>query len=247
MLISQPLKEACNKSFTDASRSHLLCPSPHPSLTDSSRASHPQPSLSYLIGFTITDISCPSSGQRHVDSGLCPEIKQYAVTGKKTHTQQHADFTHARIHTWQACRDPTSKKTNNGDWKSAFPCGEPVYGTLAPYGLFAVDKIALRTLTTAVCLYGNQICNCCLPLLLLALHHHQSVLEAWRCAGGGFVKSSISCQLKITHILLQTAPGGNPIMLLPSCSSMLLILFSVGNRILGGLSVKGAEKHKRHN
>lgn len=99
MLISQPLKEACNKSFTDASRSHLLCPSPHPSLTDSSRASHPQPSLSYLIGFTITDISCPSSGQRHVDSGLCPEIKQYAVTGKKNHTHNSMRISHTHAFT----------------------------------------------------------------------------------------------------------------------------------------------------
>lgn len=49
----------------------------------------------------------------------------------------------------------------------------------------------------------------------------------------------------MTHILL-TAAGGNPMMLLPSWSSMLLILFSEGNRIFGGLSVKGAEKEKGH-
>lgn len=145
-----------------------------------------------------------------------------------------------------------SEKTNNGNWKSAFPCGEPVYGTLAPYGLFLVDKIALRTLTTEICLYGNRICNCCLafsfaPSFAFSVVPSSICVGRLEVRGGAFVKSSISCQLKITHTLLRTAPSGNPATLLPSCSSMLLILFSVGNRIFGGLSVKGAEKDKRHN
>lgn len=98
MLISQPLKEACN-TLPRMPHAHTFFV-PHPSITDSS-SSHPQPSLSYLIGFTITDISCPSSGQRHVDSGLCPEIKQYAVTGKKkthTHNSMRISHTHAFTH-----------------------------------------------------------------------------------------------------------------------------------------------------
>lgn len=60
----------------------------------------PQPSQSYLIGFTITDISCPSSGQRHVDSGLCPEIKQYVVTGKKPKTHTHNSMRISHTHTF---------------------------------------------------------------------------------------------------------------------------------------------------
>lgn len=50
----------------------------------------------------------------------------------------------------------------------------------------------------------------------------------------------------MTQIVLAAA-GGNPMIVLPSWSSILLILFSEGNRIFGGLSVKGAEKEKRHN
>lgn len=122
---------------------------------------------------------------------------------------------------------------------------------MEPYGLFVVDKTALKTLTTAICLCGNRICNCCLvppppPFAVRGVPSSICVRGLEAC-GKEFVKSSISCQLKITHILPRTAPAENPVMLLPSCSSMLLILFSEGNRIFGGLSVKGAEKDKRHN
>jgi len=48
----------------------------------------------------------------------------------------------------------------------------------------------------------------------------------------------------MTQIALNAAEG-NPMMLLPSCSSMLVILFSEGNRIFGGLSVNGAEKEEK--
>lgn len=68
--------------------------------------------------------------------------------------------------------------------------------------------------------------------------HHLEV--CWR----GFVKSSISCHLEMTQIVV-TAAGGNPMIVLPSWSSILLILFSEGNRIFGGLSVKGAEKGEK--
>lgn len=84
----------------------------------------------------------------------------------------------------------------------------------------------------------NTFYNCVFSLTNKKCHH-QSVLGAWRCVGEGFLSF-----WRMTQIAL-TAAGGNPRMLLPSCSSMLLILFSEGNRIFGGLSVKGAEKGEK--
>lgn len=55
-------------------------------------------------------ISHSSSGKRHVDSGLCPEIKQYAVTGKKKTTT----------------KNDNNKQTNTATHMFTFTCGGPV-------------------------------------------------------------------------------------------------------------------------
>lgn len=213
----------------------------------------PQPSQSYLTDFTIADISCPSSGKRHVGSGLCPEIKQYAVTGKKQKTKQNKTThnsrlcTHTHIHSHMVgLLWPHVKKDKQ--WQPKV-CISMWRASL--WNHMGSLLLTTTTLITTICLCGNRICSYCLspPPAPFAVSNVPSSIcvqgmEVW---GGEFVKSSISCQLEITHILLWTAPAGNPVMLLPSCSSMLLILFSEGNRIFGGLSVKGAEKNKRRN
>lgn len=225
-----------------------------PTVTHWSSAPFPQPSQSYLTDFTIADISCPSSDKRHVDSGLCPEIKQYAVTGKKTNQNYtHNSMRIVHTHTFTHGRPvvtPTSKKTNNGNRKSAFPCGEPVYGTIWALCCWQQSLEEINNLDLLMWKRILQLLShLCPPPLSFAVSDVPSSIcvRGLAACGGEFVKSSISCQLRITHILPQTAPAGNPMMLLPSCSSMLLILFSEGNKIFGGFSVKGAEKEKRHN
>lgn len=101
---------------------------------------------------------------------------------------------------------------------------------------------SLGTLACTICIYGKHFNNCFSFAVSTAnksviINLHSVPVECWK----GFVKPSISCHLKMTQVVL-TAAAGNPMMLLPSCSSMLLILFSEGNRIFGGLSVKGAER-----
>lgn len=76
------------------------------------------PDLSLLYDWLHCDrhISHSQDGKRHVDRGLCPEIKQYAVTEKKQTDHSHI-FSLACMPTWQSHCDLTSKKTNNADRK----------------------------------------------------------------------------------------------------------------------------------
>lgn len=60
----------------------------------------------------------------------------------------------------------------------------------------------------------------------------------------GFLQLSFYFHLEMTPIT-RSAVGRNPMGILPSWSSMLLILFSEGKRILGGLSVNGAGRRKK--
>lgn len=103
----------------------------------------PQPSQSYLTDFTIADISCPSSGKRHVGSGLCPEIKQYAVTGKKQKTKQNytqQQTVHTHTHTFTHGRPvvtPRQKRQTMATESLHFHVASQF---MEPYGLFVVDN-----------------------------------------------------------------------------------------------------------
>lgn len=149
LLISQPRRHFLKTSYLDShsitwktrqrfSEAPLVSPAapPQPPLL----LSHPHPVPPHSPDLSVPSdrlcldrhISHSSSGKHHVDGGLCPEIKQYAVTGRKKtqktkndddkqtnkHSDTHTAATHVHIRMRWACCDLTSKKTNSGQWKS---------------------------------------------------------------------------------------------------------------------------------
>lgn len=145
-----------------------------------------------LIGSTITDISCPSSGQRHVDRGLCPEIKQYVVTGKKNRQHTHTTacgsthtLTHGRpvvtprqkrqtIATESLCFHVAGLRNLGSIW--AQPCRrKSLAGISSRHFLKPEPNLQLLSLK-----HPHPPTH--LRLLLLAMCRHQSVLGARRRA-----------------------------------------------------------------
>lgn len=178
----------------------LLLSHSHPSLPSS-------PSLLSDRLHHDRHISHSSSGKHHVDSGLCPEIKQYAVTERKKQTnktQQHTYFhTCAPSHMVDLLW-PQVKQDKQWRLKVAsFPCGEPVYGTTI-WARHCWQNSLRHIGTHNLHIWKILLTVVFFPSLLLFVKcHHQSV-----SAPGGVLK-------RICKAIL---PFGNDTLEIPWCS-----------------------------